>query len=563
MWKRGLVLLAVLSVQSAYCQLTERAYFGIPNGFYVSTQRMVEDTTVLQGKTTYGFADIKLGKGMLGNSRPQGFWTYYHTNGKVRANGMYVNGFKHGEWIYYHPSGNEQARGTYHKGQPLGEWKSYNHLGNLLAEVEFLPGQALDRFATFYPSGDTSLVRSFEIIEGVICGEERSFYEKGPLCEEYGFKVDTSAFYSKYLLGSGRSFLASYFLAPNPDGQLLPEPTLKYHGNYRRYHETGHLWEHRVYYDGLLVNVFESKNQWGTRLDNGTFRDGTGSLIRYHQNQDTASVFNFSNGLLHGGFFVKESGERLLAKGAYHHGQPAGTWTLYNINQRPAARWTFAQDEIQTSWINNSGIVTAEGMFKLCLHEGRWVTLDFLGDTLSVSHYESGLLTGPHSTYQLGQVQERGNYYKGLRVGTWRTYSPSGKVSFQKDHGSDPVVWSPPIVGEPIRTRFPLEDGFKDRAFFSEGGLLGLAPEEITLHINKELYSVWFTGNSRDGEVVIRCMADEAGMITDFQSVKYANKTYKEEAEKLIRGMGAIRPATLLGIPHKSVFFVSYYFEKL
>ena len=323
------------------------------------------------------------------------------------------------------------------------------------------------------------------------------------------------------------------------------------------------MWEHRVYHFGKLVNVFESKNQWGSVQDNGSFRDGNGTVIRYHQNGDTASIINYFNSQPEGDFLIKESGNRTLVEGEFCASNPCGNWTIYDINQKPESRWDFEGDTLQTRWLHNSGSDKMIGKYVNLLQSGKWVVLDFLGDTLETAHYQSGLLDGPYARFNLGSRNFQGNFSQSLKIGNWQTLSPSGKASFEQDYGSHPVVLSPPVLANPLALKFPLEDGFKKIAFSSPPSFFGLSPEEIDMWIHKELYHVWIDLGGMNGDVVLQCIADETGMITDFVAVKYGNDDYRQEAEKLLRGMGIVRPARILGFPQNSVFFVSYYFEKL
>jgi antitoxin component YwqK of YwqJK toxin-antitoxin module len=75
--------------------------------------------------------------GIYFNGDENGYWKWYHENGKLYKEGKYNHGSKDGVWKTYHENGKINKESTYLSGAAIGTEKTYNEQGVLTQSREF------------------------------------------------------------------------------------------------------------------------------------------------------------------------------------------------------------------------------------------------------------------------------------------------------------------------------------------------------------------------------------------------------------------------------------------
>ena len=69
---------------------------------------------------------------IVNQTKRDGDWFAYHSNGNLCTEAHYVNGKEEGEYKVYHDNGYLYFAGQYHQGLKTGEWKFYDAQGRLM-----------------------------------------------------------------------------------------------------------------------------------------------------------------------------------------------------------------------------------------------------------------------------------------------------------------------------------------------------------------------------------------------------------------------------------------------
>ena len=71
----------------------------------------------------------------------QGYWEYYHPNGKLLSKGNYINNKKEGNWESYWNNGDLGSKGSFINGYQDGVWEWYYSNGNLMSKELYDDGK--------------------------------------------------------------------------------------------------------------------------------------------------------------------------------------------------------------------------------------------------------------------------------------------------------------------------------------------------------------------------------------------------------------------------------------
>ena len=70
-------------------------------------------------------------------------------NGQLRIEGEYLNSKKNGLWTTYYSDGQERKIGFYKYSKKDGEWKYYNRKGELISTVTYKDGKDVKELEAF------------------------------------------------------------------------------------------------------------------------------------------------------------------------------------------------------------------------------------------------------------------------------------------------------------------------------------------------------------------------------------------------------------------------------
>lgn len=142
------------------------------NDYYYKTKH-------LQMKGTYS---------SLTPEKKDGYFEWYHSNGKFKHKGNYENGQQVGEHLWYDDNGNIEAKENYKNGQLDGAYEEYYPNGNLMNKTSFVGG--LQNGLTIYYREDGSKQSEGNFKNGNRDGEWKYFDESGKLEGRTVFKID-------------------------------------------------------------------------------------------------------------------------------------------------------------------------------------------------------------------------------------------------------------------------------------------------------------------------------------------------------------------------------------
>lgn len=544
----------------------EWAEWGDPERFLIRFQRSKADTTLLHGRFTVRFQGNTVIDGSFKRNRKAGEWSFFDPETGARsASGNYLGGMQHETWTYASNEGTPRAEKTFYFGDLQGPAKSYYTNGNLRATFRHLNENKLSSLVYFYPNGDTAVYRSFNTDTHPWRAQHRSFYRKGPRYENYSYLIDTTSS-TRWI--TALDPVVHFFCSSPLDDALLPDALLSLDGTYRKYHSTGYQWELFAYVRDTLDAVFSVNNQWGEPVDYGGYglrpnAPASGALIRYHATGDTASVEHYVKGVRQGAARYYDENERKLAKGYFTDGYPSGEWTFYDRDSRPQAIHRFVgRDSIFVEVTRRNDIRDSEGLYVNRLKEGTWVTYDFYGDTAEVSSFTGGMRDGAFRSYLNGARRKSGYYRENVRTGLWATYNNFGKVSWSD---TLPDVRTSGKYGSAAfyELSFPVRSTFDHRTFYETAQLLPIFNEPFLRIIDGKAYNVTMQAGRDDGEAVFALYVEDTGHVVGLESVKFNRDEWYKTGLLALQQIPYLKPASLQGVPKRSIQLISFYFEPL
>jgi antitoxin component YwqK of YwqJK toxin-antitoxin module len=101
----------------------------------------------------------------------------YHTNGNLKARGVYQGQLKDSVWLYFGSGNTLRLMETYQKGELSGWSESYYQTGSVAQRVFYTGGQRHGIWLWLYENGDTMQVAHYSM--GMLDGAFRSFSPEG------------------------------------------------------------------------------------------------------------------------------------------------------------------------------------------------------------------------------------------------------------------------------------------------------------------------------------------------------------------------------------------------
>jgi antitoxin component YwqK of YwqJK toxin-antitoxin module len=152
---------------------------------------------------------------LLTPEKKDGYFEWYHSNGKLKHKGNYENGKQIGEHLWYGDNGNLEAKENYKDGQLDGAYEEYHPKGKLMNKTSFVKG--LQSGWTIYYREDGSKQSEGNFKSGNRDGEWKYYDESGKLEGTTVFKID-------YEIKEAKMFLKlpndEWYLADNSDKGL-------------------------------------------------------------------------------------------------------------------------------------------------------------------------------------------------------------------------------------------------------------------------------------------------------------------------------------------------------
>lgn len=130
-------------------------------------------------------------KGTYSSLNPEiedGYFEWFHPNGKLKHKGNYEKGKEVGEHLWYNPNGNLEAKENYKNGLLNGEYEEYYPNGKIIDKTSFVDGLQSGWTVYFRETGSKQSEGNFK--NGHRDGEWKFYNEKGALDGKTIFKIE-------------------------------------------------------------------------------------------------------------------------------------------------------------------------------------------------------------------------------------------------------------------------------------------------------------------------------------------------------------------------------------
>jgi antitoxin component YwqK of YwqJK toxin-antitoxin module len=227
--------------------------------------------------------------------------------------GFIQNGHRNGHWTFYFPSQQLNFHGHFASDAKMGTWAFFDEKGHMFTKTTFANNQ-IDSLVAYYQDGYKTAHEHFK--DGMFTGQTTFFYPNGDVMATLDEKKD-------------RVRLVHY----HTNGELKLE-TVEWLGKKtdttKVYYPNGQIKESFSFYKNVLLAVGPSYDPNGTELPGGSFLNGKGLVIRYHDNGNTKSTANYDGGLKHGIVQVYHENGQLMSAGMFSKGVRMGMWKHFD-----------------------------------------------------------------------------------------------------------------------------------------------------------------------------------------------------------------------------------------
>jgi len=264
------------SVMAAYMESGYANKHFLPKGSYKGEKRVgkwkdyevrFDNVFVLSSKDepkVLNSVFLVYGLGKYDNDQREGEWKEYVIEDKTFEKihfrtATYVNGKQEGVMTYFFPNGKVAGKLKFVDDQLNGQYEQYFIDGSVFIKGEFVNDNREGIVTTYFYSGQVRSKANY--LNDSLNGEYILYYEDGK-----------TQMYAEYKKGLD-------------------------HGAYRYYRESGQLWTEKHYNEGLLMNV-RTYDKTGKEIDNGTLKDGNGTVKYFQKSGEVYLTETYENGKL-------------------------------------------------------------------------------------------------------------------------------------------------------------------------------------------------------------------------------------------------------------------------
>jgi antitoxin component YwqK of YwqJK toxin-antitoxin module len=335
-------------------------------------------------------------------------------------------------------------------------------------------------------AGDTGII-SFEgkYIAGELEGIAKWYYPNGKLATEAEYE-------NNELAGSYQTY--------HPDGAKLEIGSYletKPIGIWQYYAPNGRLCiEEKYDSSGSLRQIIRANTESGGNLQLGSFRNGTGKLMRYTFGGQLKAEENYINGVLEGLSTYYDSTKRIRETCQYLKGQRHGQQRLFWSGSdggrlHEQISWQLGQKQGGYSVWHPDGKLAINGYYHQGSQDSVWLFYHPEGKLAAKQQYHDQRLHGKqYQWYANGQLKSVVKMLEGLPDSISLSWYSNGKIERQQEHDA----------GEPIGT---WERYYTDGTLAEKQEYIGGQPDGLhkTWHLNgkPETETTWALGK-RNGK---------------------------------------------------------------
>lgn len=403
----------------------------------------------------------KSSEGYLRNGKPDGYWKSYNEQGVLVSEGNRKNFLLDSLWRFYNDKGSPTLEVTYKAGKLDGKRIQYFdneyivdfwRADSLLSPVEaFFPNGKIKRHTPIEegkPHGiekqyDTAgtIIAVAHFYRGVLTKREqinrtdnfgfkqgawKSFWENGNLRSEGYYINDKKHGFFKYYDVTGQFLSVEKW---ENDKLIEDAPETKVLEKRTAYHPNGQPSITATFYKGVPEGIRREYDTAGNVIKGYVYQNG---FLRYEGITDL-------NGLRQGVWKeYYETGE-LRSKGSYKNSITVGKWEFYFPNKTIEISGRYnnkGRKEGEWIWYYPNGeILLSENWLNGEL-DGPYIEYDEEGEILAQGEYLEGAEEGEWF-YRNNQTIEKGKYFDGMRIGTWKIWFPNGNLAFEIEYDQD------------------------------------------------------------------------------------------------------------------------------
>ena len=341
-------------------------------------------------------------------------------DGTPRFRATLRDGRLHGEYVRFRTDGTRAFEARYVDGALEGQWRSFHPAGGIALEAEMAGGHLDGERRVLSPDGD----------ELEVCG-----YVGG---ERHGTRIVHEA-------GGGRRE------STWDEGRPI--------GVHRNYSSEGNVVEEIHHEDGLAVRqVFFHPNGEPSIEVPMVQGKREGVVQGWYPTGELRKETAWRRGVRHGSHRLLDKSGTVTEKGEHAAGNRVGVWI--ETLEGAVVHSEYRQGQLHGSWkrVGANGVVLERGEYVANAREGAWVANRSDGSPHTEGPYEGGKRHGTWRTWMRnpntgqarileetwvkdtrhgpvtrrtedGQVVEEGEYQRGKRAGTWRTFHGNGSPS--------------------------------------------------------------------------------------------------------------------------------------
>ena len=121
-------------------------------------------------------------------------------------------------------------------------------------------------------------------------------------------------------------------------------------GKWVNFYRNNKLQQEEEWNKGKLVELGDFLAQDGSKLDKGTFKNGSGTKKSYSENGILVAEGEFKEGLPNGVWTYYHENSKISGKGKMFNGLREGSWSYYFPDGKVQAEGKYVNDEVSGFW---------------------------------------------------------------------------------------------------------------------------------------------------------------------------------------------------------------------